>query len=242
MIAPSPCEASARRRWNIELLFRSFDSAGDRNERLLRRVREIYDPIFRCDLRGGDIGTFLSFLYLCVRLFRPRVVVQTGTAAGTSSVAIALGLRDGEQGVLYTIDPEPPHYFGVDHPVSVAKRVAAHAGLGDRIRFVRGYSTMPLDAGRMFLPTAPTWRLPAINRTLRTDMLVVDGDHTFLGCYLDLVYGAEGLAADGPRVIVCHDYLGISAVRQAVRRFRDSQNPSVERLIPSPCGIKFFQM
>jgi Methyltransferase domain len=228
--------------WKRELLFRSFDRADDRNERLLQRVKAIYDPVFRCDLSDADVGTFLSFLYLCVRMFQPNVVVQTGTATGASSVAIALGLRDAGRGVLYTIDPEPPSYFGVDQPVALARRVVERSALGDKIRFVQGYSTMPLDAGRMFLPSAPKWRLPELNRMVRTDMLVVDGDHTFLGCYLDLVYGAAGLASGGPRVIVCHDYLGIPDVRRAVRLWRDSQRPRDERLIPSPCGIKFFQM
>lgn len=185
-----------------------------------------------------DTGVFLHTLYTAVRTLAPRVVVQTGTWVGFSSVAIALGLEDNGRGVLHTIDPEPGRYFGVRNPVSTARRVVAEAGLSERVRFVAGYSTVPGDRGRMDLPRRPHWCLRRLARTEPgIDLLVVDGDHTFNGCLLDLVVGAEGLAPDGPRLIVVHDYRGIPAVREAVRAWRAQRAGTRLRVVPCRCGI-----
>lgn len=225
-----------------EILFRALAASNRRHEPLLRRVKRAYDAVSPCDVSDEDLRTFLSFLYLCARVLRPVVVVQTGTAIGTSTVAIALALSENGGGRLYTIDPEPSHYLGVNEPVAVARRVVAAAGLGKYVTFVRGYSTLPLDANRIVLNGAPTWRLPAVYRTVRSDLLIVDGDHTFLGCYLDLVYGSAGLSDSGPRTIICHDYLGIREVGDAIRCWRRSRRPRLSRVVPSPCGINFLQL
>ena len=225
----------------IELLFRSFRASAQRHWPLLRHVQAIYKAVWPFPLSDADLCSFLSFLFIAVRVLRPRVVVQTGTAVGTSTVSIGLALRENGRGQLWTIDPEPPHYFGVDNPVAMARRVVRFAGLERQVHFVRGYSTMPLDAGRMLLPAAPTWQLTQLS--LRTiDLLVIDGDHTFLGCYLDLVHGAAALSPSGPRAIVCHDYLGIPDVRKAVEFWRRSRQVRADRLVPSRCGIKFLQL
>jgi predicted O-methyltransferase YrrM len=188
-----------------------------------------------------DLRVFLAFLYHLVRHYQPLTVVQVGTFVGASAAAIALGLRDNRRGRLFTIDPEPREYFFVQHPVSIARRVLHEAGLARYVRFVRGYSTVPGDHGRMRLPRRPLWRLiRAVPATY--DILVVDGDHTFAGCYCDLLYGALRLAASGPRLIVVHDYLGIADVRRAVRLWRRTHLPSALRVVPSPCGIAILKV
>lgn len=226
-----------------DLLFRSFRASNGRLPRVVARIKRIYDVVWPCDQSDPDLQTFASFLYLAVRVFRPRVVIQTGTAVGTSTMALAFGLRDAGGGHLYTIDPEPDSYMGVAHPVAHARAAVEHAKLGSLVTFVRGYSTLALDAGRIALPKeAPKWCLPRISRRSPADLIVVDGDHTFLGCHLDLVHGEAGLATDGPRILICHDYLGILEVRRAVQVWRESREPRFERVIPSPCGIKFLQL
>jgi predicted O-methyltransferase YrrM len=208
----------------------------------LERVRELFGPVWPCDLGDADLRAFLSLLYLAVRFYRPQAVVQTGTFVGTSSVAIALAMRDNEEGELYTIDPEPPAYFGIDQPVAIARRVVDSAALTQHVRFVRGYSTVPLDRGRMRLPAAPPWQLLRVPCRGRYDMLVVDGDHTFRGCYLDLIHGAQGLRSRGPQMIVVHDYLGIPEVRRAVQRWAGKRKAGLPTVVPSPCGIALFQL
>jgi predicted O-methyltransferase YrrM len=189
-----------------------------------------------------DVSIFLTVLYRAVRYFRPRLVVQTGTATGASSIAIGLGLLDNQVGRLVTIDPEPPAYFGVEHPVAVARAAVARAGLSDIVRFDHGYSTIPLDVGRMQLPAAASWRLPAVTATAPADLIVVDGDHTPLGSHLDLTYGSRALASDGPGLIVCHDYWSISAVRDAFHAWIDVARPKFVHVVDSPCGIAIAQV
>jgi predicted O-methyltransferase YrrM len=208
----------------------------DRSEDVLERVRAAYDRVHPLDLSDDDLATFLGVLYLAVRYWEPRVVVQTGTFVGTSSVALALGMADNGHGVLYTVDPEPRSYFGIREPVAIARTVVAASGLGRYVQFVRGYATLPFDRGRMALPVAPTWCLRDLPCG-EYDLLVVDGDHTFNGCYLDLVHGAARLATDGPRIVIVHDYLGIREVRAAVRDWADTVLPAERRVVPSRCGI-----
>jgi methyltransferase family protein len=225
-----------------QLLFRSFRAAPRRSWRVLHEVNAIYQGVFPCALTDEDLRSFLGFLYLAVRILRPRVIVQTGTAIGTSTVAIALALRDNGAGRIWTIDPEPDEYFGIGDPVAAARKAVGRARLEANVTFVRGYSTVPLDSGRMRLPDAPTWQLTRLPPYGAIEMLVIDGDHTFLGCYLDLSFGSAGLSSHGPRALVCHDYNGIPHVRRAVRLWRQTQQVRVERTIPSRCGIKFFQL
>ena len=233
-----PPDARAR----TEVFFRSFCATAREGTPLLRRIAAAYGELGERVVADDDVRLFVTFLYQCARHFRPRIVVQTGTAAGTSSVALGLALRDNGSGTLLTIDPEPPEYFGVPEPVAIAREAVSRAGLDHVVRFVRGYSTIPLDAGRMTLPRAARWRLASLRGQPGVDMLVVDGDHTFLGCYLDLHYGHACLAPDGPRVIVCHDYCGIPEVKQAIKRWERTVRPRDMRLVPSPCGIRFLQV
>ena len=209
---------------------------------MLDRVRAIYEPVAPLRFDDDDLRAFLGIVYLAARFWRPRTVFQTGTFVGTSAVAIALALRENGRGRVYTIDPEPREYFGIRRPVALARKVIAGAGLEAEVELVRGYSTVPLDRGRMRLPVAPQWRLTALGNVAPCDLLVVDGDHTFEGCRLDLEHGSAQLAIDGPRVVVVHDYVGIHEVRAAVRAWRETKPLLTERVVPSRCGIALLQV
>jgi predicted O-methyltransferase YrrM len=219
-----------------------YRTSANARHRMLRKLRNLYDSVWPCNLQDSDLICFLSILYLAVRFFRARVVVQTGTFVGTSTVSIALALQENEYGHLYTIDPEPPWYFGVCNPVNVAREAVVRAGFTKCVHFVKGYSTVPGDARRMRLVSAPTMRLLTVAHQTRFDMIVVDGDHTYQGCYLDLCYGSCGLSAAGPRIIVVHDYLGISDVKRATRIWRREQKALRTKVVPSPCGIALLQL
>jgi hypothetical protein len=211
-------------------------------DEMLERVKAIYEPVAPLRFDDDDLKAFLGIVYLAARFWRPRAVIQTGTFVGTSAVAIALALRENGRGRVYTIDPEPREYFGVRRPVVLAREVISRAGIDREVELVRGYSTVPLDRGRMRLPFAPRWRLAALAGVTSWDMLVVDGDHTFEGCRLDLEHGAAQLAVDGPRVVVVHDYLGIHEVRAAVRAWKETKQGVSKRVVPSRCGIALLQV
>jgi predicted O-methyltransferase YrrM len=226
----------------VALLDTAWPSCGCAPWPLFRRVASAYGRAGHRVVSNRDVSIFLAVLYRAVRYFRPRRVVQTGTATGASAVAIGLGLLDNQAGRLVTIDPEPPAYFGVERPVDVARAAVARAGLSEIVHFEQGYSTLALDAGRMQLPPAASWRLPAVTAAAPADVIVVDGDHTPLGAHLDLTYGSRGLAADGPGLIVCHDYRSIGAVRDAFHAWVDLVHPRFVHVVDSPCGIAIAQV
>jgi predicted O-methyltransferase YrrM len=60
----------------------------------------------RNSLKDKYIGQFLApeVLYILVRATKPNKVVETGVAAGVSSAFILKGLKDNNQGMLYSID------------------------------------------------------------------------------------------------------------------------------------------
>lgn len=209
---------------------------------MLERVQELYSKVWPCSIDNDDVQLFLGILYLATSFFKPRFTLQTGTFVGSSSLAIGIAMKQNGWGRLYTIDPEPPHYFGVAEPVAIAKRVIRDAQLEDQVCFLKGYSTIPLDSTRLKLVKRPRWQLSKIARMSSFDMLVIDGDHTFLGCYLDLVHGSSGLDKNGPRLIIIHDYLGIPEVQQAVNKWRRQTGSVTMRVIPSACGIALVQL
>ena len=62
------------------------------------------------DLGGGGNSPLLYFL---VRSMRPRIVVETGVAAGFSSSAILTALKENGEGILYSSDFP---YFRIKNP------------------------------------------------------------------------------------------------------------------------------
>jgi hypothetical protein len=236
---PAPHDDDGGRR--LDAFIRIFDGGRNTERRLFPRIEAAYGAVEPTICTDADVRIFTSLLYHAMRFFRPRVVVQTGTATGATAVSSGFGLSDNRYGVLFTIDPEPARYFGVENPVVIARKAVDRAGLQRQVRFVRGYSTIPLDFGRLEPTGAPRWRMTQLLRHVAPDMLIIDGDHTCLGCYLDLEYGAAGLAADGPRLIICHDYLSIFEVRRAVRLWIERAKPRYFRLIRSRCGLAMMQ-
>lgn len=53
--------------------------------------------------------TLPKILYVIVRSLKPKVVIETGVAAGVSSAYILKGLEDNNLGMLYSIDYPLPH-------------------------------------------------------------------------------------------------------------------------------------
>ncbi len=217
-------------------------SLDDPSEKLLAEIYSLYEGKWPISLKDPDLRTLLTTIYRATSYFRPRNVLQTGTFLGTSSVAVAIGLEETSKGMLYTIDPEPPEYFRVDNPVDAARNVIGSSRLAPYVKFIRGYSTIPLDATRIDLIPAPHWQLQAAGAEAEFDLYIIDGDHTHWGCFLDLMYGVTLMAKDGPGIILVHDYLGIPDVRNAVDEFRRHYPKTMMRVVPSPSGIAIIQL
>lgn len=213
-----------------------------RSPEMLEWIESIYNKFHPVKIHDQDLKQFLTVIYLAVRFFKPKNVIQTGTFTGLSSMAIAKGFKENKHGLLYTIDPEPPAYFGIDNPVNIAREAVSSAQLQSEVILVKGYSTVPNDESRMDLVPGKSWCLTEIAEKVAYDMMVIDGDHTFLGCFNDLYYGAAGLSIKGPRLMIVHDYLGIPAVKEAVRKWKSSHNSVEIKIVPSPCGIALIRL
>jgi hypothetical protein len=98
-------------------------------------------------------------LYVFIRIVRPEIVVETGTANGASANAIAGALHANDFGKLFTFDIE----------ISGAPLVSKE--LRDRIDFVQ------TDGTDVFLHQYMSQKMPTSGKTL----FLHDADHSYLG-------------------------------------------------------------
>jgi predicted O-methyltransferase YrrM len=97
------------------------------------------------DLGGG--GDY-KFLYWLTRYRRPKVVVETGVAAGWSSRALLLALKKNRKGRLYSSDlpyfrlPNPERFVGVLVEDDLRKNWALHIE-GDEVNLPRILADVP---------------------------------------------------------------------------------------------------
>ena len=175
-----------------------------------------------------DQQRYLSALYTLIQFIHARHVIETGTFTGCTTAAMACAMSDLHSGgVIETIDPAPSRYGGFDtnDPVSIASRVLTQA-FPDRVILHQGYSVLAWDNSRNELPPVPQGILTELAlRPPKTDLLLIDGDHSYAGTYWDLQVGCRTLRPDGPRLIFAHDYHSIAEVRQAVRDWRRQHHP-----------------
>jgi len=134
------------------------------------------------------------FWYAISMLFRPKVVLETGTHHGYSACCIAAALRE-YGGMLYTLDPE-----------SRKKHLWQGTDLEDKITYIQAYSTDSVEQ----------------LKGLQFDMLVLDAEHSYRTAMRELILYEPQLENGG--VILMHDslfYDGVGAsVGQLVRNPR----------------------
>src|SRR5690606_30419760 len=118
-------EARLARAWAEERAERWGDFAREQNEALWREAEswargaevEARKTLADLNVALGGAGAF-PLLYFLVRWRRPRVVVETGVAAGYSSLAVLSSLRANGFGKLYSSDfpyfrlKDPEQYVG----------------------------------------------------------------------------------------------------------------------------------
>lgn len=120
---------------------------------------------------GVDEGV-ATLLYSLVRLTRPEIVLEIGTAKGNSTIAIAQALEDNGLGILHTIDPVRQQI------VDIAIR---KSGLGHRIKYHIGFS----------YDIIPSLSVP------RIDFAFIDGDHSYEHVAADFALVRDRVAAKG---------------------------------------------
>ena len=141
-------------------------------------------------------------LYTLVRLLKPDSVIEIGSYTGASSICIAQALSDNSQpGLLHCVEIDEKH-------VIMAQKHLEEAALAHRVRFYQGSSHDP----------------GIVHSLPRSEIIFVDGDHTYHGARKDFeIY--SGLLADHG-VIVYHDTIKIMALQKLMTEL--AQNPQYD--------------
>lgn len=157
-----------------------FDHSGNLGWLQPRRVGP-YSLTLAALLSGGE----LNRLYELARdVDGSGTVVEIGTMAGGSAVALALGARDSGRSSVYTIDITP-------RP-EVREHLEQH-GVADLVTVIN------MDSKDV----ANNWgSLTGGNTGIR--LLWIDGDHTYEGVWRDILHWRDHLEPGG--VICFHDY------------------------------------
>ncbi len=133
-------------------------------------------------------------LYLAVRCFRPRVVVETGTAAGLSASMILSALERNGSGILHSIDLSNDSNIGHRIPESLRDRLSMHKG-------------------RQVLELTEL-----LKRSGEIDFFLHDSDHSYSNMRNELRWAVEGGASE---ICVCsHDILMTNAWDHFVREMK----------------------
>ena len=137
------------------------------------------------------------FLYSFVRCYRPKLVLETGSYVGYSSLCIAQALEENKIGYLHSFDlflDLPDYKSPVIGPCSNTLEVArAHinkAELSNRVTFYKGDSSETIK--KVFKDNLKCFNLAFI-----------DGDHTLRGCLKDWLVIDQLLVEEG--VVLLHD-------------------------------------
>ena len=156
----------------------------------------------------GDVGWLL---YGLVRLSRPEVCVEIGSASGKSACFIGMALRENHMGKLYAIDPHRPTTWNDPEAVDsypMIQRNLRRFGVQERVEIVRATSE---EAAR-------SWHAPI-------DVLFIDGDHSYEGVKGDWERFSPFVKPSG--IVVFHDTLWDLDARSA----RDDREMGVPRFV-----------
>lgn len=150
-----------------------------------------------------------GLIYSLVRLVRPEIAVEIGTAKGVSAIVIAQALEDNNKGKLYTIDPAEQEL------VKIAIR---KSGLKHRIEYIIDYSTNVI---------------PKLNLS-KIDFAFIDGDHSYENVLADFNL-VKNLAPKGG-IIVFHDTILFEGPRKVVETIKSSGKFEVV-VLPTLTGV-----
>lgn len=142
---------------------------------------------------GGWIDfSLLPYIYVLVRIFKPRVVVETGVGPGSSSAFVLNALEKNGSGILYSIDL--PGYDAVVYP-KLGKHHDVHICEG----FSTGWLVPPNLRHRWNLILGDTKEiLPKLLRELGViDMFLHDSLHTYEHMMFEYTTAWEYLSKGG---------------------------------------------
>jgi cephalosporin hydroxylase len=194
----------------------------------VRKLRQITGGSTGCGWMNDEMALLV---YSLVKWFKPELVVQTGHLWGKSALMVLESLNDGFLTAAAPLETEPqqadryftkfresnrppeaskPKFISVDPaPSEVPHSDAGIKFLKDLHAEFEFHQMMSTD---FFNAHGP--RLAAEYAHQRI-LGIVDGDHTYWGCLLDL----EGFARLGARMIIVDDTMWLPYIGRAARAF-----------------------
>lgn len=197
----------------------------------VRRVRELRQ------ITGGSTGCgwmndeLALVLYTLVKWFKPELVIQTGHLWGKSAAMVLESLNDGfltpsaplecetqnadkyfteflksnnppaaTEPKFYSVDPSP---LEVPHP---------HEGVRHLKQLHPNFEFFPIKSTEFFQTHGERLRHEHAHQRV---LGIVDGDHNYWGCLLDL----EGFASLGTQMILVDDTMWLPHIGSAARAF-----------------------
>lgn len=116
----------------------------------------------------SGLGDAHYILYGVVRMLRPRVVVEIGSARGKSTCTLALACKQNGHGKIYAIDPHTPNAWS-----DLGVKSDSYDFLMSRLRayWLNEWCEVIATTSQV---AAQKWSCPI-------DLLFIDGDHTYEG-------------------------------------------------------------
>ena len=175
-----------------EDLFRVM--AEEENRRFVQRTLSTltFDPVWteriREQVASGQIELRCLLSWLA-RELRPKTYLEVGVRRGFSMAMVAARCKEVE---IYGFDRWVRNYAGIDNPgPEFVQSEMAKIGYSKTIQFIAGDSrrTLPAFFRRH---DAPLWERIRLHRKFSSrptafDMITIDGDHSLLGAYQDLL-------------------------------------------------------
>lgn len=166
------------------------DEEGKSVVRILKTLT--YDPVYtklileQVESKRLETRCFVSWL---ARGLQPKTYLELGVRRGFSMAMVAAQCPEAE---IWGFDLWVPNYASVDNPgPKFVQSEMERIGYKNQVNFVSGNShrTLPAFFGtkraRLWDRLRLNWRFK--QRPTHFDMILVDGDHSLLGAYQDLV-------------------------------------------------------
>jgi predicted O-methyltransferase YrrM len=138
----------------------------------------------------SGLGEAARILHGVVRMTRPSVIVEIGSARGFSTCAMALGCSENRQGKVFAIDPHQMNEW-----TDLGTQGQTYEFLTSRLREygLTQYCDVLRNTSR---EAAANWATPI-------DLLFIDGDHTLAGVREDYELFSPWMRSEG--LIAFHD-------------------------------------
>lgn len=198
---------------------------------LAKHIRELREKTGASKSCGWMYDEPAFLLYALVKWYKPELVIQTGHLWGKSAMVVLVALRDGflmsEAGMIekeQDADKVLGAFIAMNRPIaasqpkviSIDPRPKGVPDFEASIRYLRDYDPHfefhQMKSAEFFAAHGERLGREFAGKRI---MGIVDGDHTWQGCMLDL----ESLAKIGAEFIIVDDMVWLPHLKRAAKQF-----------------------